>query len=51
MLFRRKSRRERMAASFRHLLPTRRTVALVAGVAALTVPPTPGCPSARQSSS
>ncbi len=35
MLFRRKSRRERMAATFRHMLPTRRTVALVAGVAAL----------------
>jgi hypothetical protein len=36
MLFRRKSRRERVAASLRHLLPSRRTVALVAGAAALT---------------
>lgn len=36
MLFRRKSRRERMAATLRHLLPSRRTVALVAGAAALT---------------
>jgi hypothetical protein len=35
MLFRRKSRRERIAASLRHLLPSRRTVALVAGIAAL----------------
>lgn len=37
MLFRRKTRRERMSASMRHLLPTRRTVALVAGAAALTL--------------
>ena len=36
MLFRRRqTRRERVAKSFRHLLPTRRTVALVAGAAAL----------------
>jgi hypothetical protein len=35
MFFRRKTRRERMAAAARRLLPTRRTVALVAGVAAL----------------
>jgi hypothetical protein len=35
MLFRRKSRRERIAARLRHMLPSRRTVAVVAGVAAL----------------
>ena len=35
MLFRRQSRRDRMAATMRHLLPKRRTVALVAGAAAL----------------
>ena len=35
MLFRRPSRRDRMAAAMRHLLPKRRTVALVAGAAAL----------------
>lgn len=35
MLFRRQSRRDRMAAAMRHLLPKRRTVALVAGAAAL----------------
>lgn len=35
MLFRRPSRRERMTTALRHLLPSRRTVALVAGVAAL----------------
>ena len=35
MLFRRQTRRERVTATLRHLLPTRRTVALVAGAAAL----------------
>lgn len=35
MLFRRQSRRERVAAAMRHLLPRRRTVAIVAGAAAL----------------
>jgi hypothetical protein len=33
MLFRRQSRRERVAASARRLLPSRRTVAKTAGVA------------------
>jgi hypothetical protein len=35
MLFRRRSRRERIAAAARRMLPSRRTVAVVAGVAAL----------------
>jgi hypothetical protein len=37
MLFRHKSRRQRMAASLRHHVPTRRMVAVVAGAAALTM--------------
>ena len=35
MFFHRRSRRERMAAAARRMLPSRRTVAVVTGVAAL----------------